>query len=181
MVNSQPGTGPAPCVPEPTASKTAATAHNGGYRVARPGLKARADLGLVFRSRVAKCLHEVADGGHGGGYLFSGHPGAGAGRHAQAGVGGQLADLDLGNPLADDGGVCPGVECHPVLSRFLIARPDFSLRLTSSRGMASSWLAARASIATIYGIRPVIRGEEAGSKWRLHHCPGHGQAGMLVA
>jgi hypothetical protein len=86
-----------------------------------------------------------------------------------AGVGGQLADLDLGNPLADDGGVCPGVECHPVLSQFLIARADFSRRLTSSRGMASSWLAARASIATMYGIRPVIRGEDSESKWRLHH------------
>jgi Transcriptional regulatory protein, C terminal len=36
------------------------------------------------------------------------------------------------------GGVCPGVECHPVLSQFLIARADFSRRLTSSRGMASS-------------------------------------------
>jgi hypothetical protein len=50
------------------------TAPSGGYRVPRPGLKARADLGLVFRSRVAKCLHEVADGGHGGGYLFFGRP-----------------------------------------------------------------------------------------------------------
>jgi hypothetical protein len=86
-------------------------------------------------------VHEVADGGHGGGCLFFDHPfrvGADAGRGAQAGVGGQLADLDLGNPLADDGGVCPGVECHPVLSQFLIARADFSRRLTSSRGMASS-------------------------------------------
>jgi hypothetical protein len=63
---------------------------------------------------------------------------SGAGRPAQAGIGGQLADLDLGNPLADDGWVCPGVECHPVLSQFLIARADFSQRLTSSRAMASS-------------------------------------------
>jgi hypothetical protein len=70
-------------------------------------------------------------------------PGAGAGRGAQAGVGGQLAGLDLGNPLAD-GGVCPGVGCHPVLGQFLIARADFSRRLTGSRGMASSWPAARA-------------------------------------
>ena len=149
----------------------------------RPGLKACADLGLVFRSRVAKCLHEVADGGHGGGYLFFGRPfrpGAGAGRRAQAGVGGELAGLDLGNPLAD-GGVCPGAGCHPVLGQFLIARADFSRGLTSSRGMASSWLAARASIATIYGIRPVTRGEDSGNKWRVRHCPGHGQAGMLIA
>jgi hypothetical protein len=120
---------------------------------------------------------------HGGGYLFlvlrSG-PGR-APVAAQAGVDGQPADLDLGCPLAGGGAVCPGVECHPVLSQFLIARADFSRTLTSSRGMASSWLAAGASIATVYGIRTVIRGGDSESKWRLRLWPGHGRAGMLIA
>jgi hypothetical protein len=37
------------------------------------------------------------------------------------------------------------------------------------------------SSSSVYGIRPVIRGEDSKNKWRVHHCPGHGQAGMLIA
>jgi hypothetical protein len=40
---------------------------------------------------------------------------AGAGGGAEAGVGGELAGLGLGNPLADDGGVGSGVERFAVL------------------------------------------------------------------
>ena len=82
-------------------------------------VEARVDLGLVFGSRVAECLHESGDGADGGADLLFGHPGrrraGAAGRGAQAGVGGQLAGLGLGDPLADDGRVCSGVERRPVL------------------------------------------------------------------
>jgi hypothetical protein len=33
----------------------------------------------------------------------------------------------------------------------------------------------------MYGVRPVITGEDAGNKWRVHHCPRRGQAVMLTA
>ena len=82
-------------------------------------VEACVDLGLVLGGRVAKCLHEVADGVDRGGYLLFGHPGrvraGAAGGCPQAGAGGQLAGLGLGDPLADDGGVGPGVERGAVL------------------------------------------------------------------
>ncbi len=45
-------------------------------------------------------------------------------RSAQASVGGQLAGLGLGDPLADDCGVCSGVERRPVLGQLLAAPAD---------------------------------------------------------
>ena len=61
------------------------------------------------------------------GYLLFGHPGRrgrAAGGGAEAGVGGELAGLGLGDPLADDGGVGSGVERGAVLGELLVAVGD---------------------------------------------------------